>query len=120
MHISVIDAAAIQRGEHAFQLHLIGSACGPGTAEYEARWDRDTGISVIVGSIDACIARGIRDRYSIIRAVAKASLCRRSTVASVLDALSDDATAYRRWLNVSGRYSLRDGSISDPAILITA
>lgn len=119
MNIIIITPSVIGLGAASFETYLQGSLTSPGLAAHRAMARRSTGLRVVVGAIDACIEHNIDSREAIVSAVAKVSLCRRSTIEAVLDALSTGNPDDRRWDYSGGAY--RPATLSSaPAILLAA
>lgn len=87
MQIFSLNEYAISAGKAAFHRYRTAVTCGRASEIYEAGMCRQTGLSVVPGAIVACIEQGSNSEDEIVHAVARVSLCRRSTVSAVLYAL---------------------------------
>jgi hypothetical protein len=83
MKIYTVNATLLAQGRAVFE---AGLRCGP-----------ERGLAVVPGAILAAIENGLTTHSEIERAVAFHSRCRRSTVATVLAALSTERNPNGLW-----------------------
>ncbi|WP_404479317.1 hypothetical protein [Novosphingobium sp. BL-52-GroH] len=95
MHIISCMPHDVGVGRDSFNEYQNYLSCGSLYRNYDFARDRPTGPRMIVGSICACIERGLSRREEIIAAVSKSSRCRTWTVGWVLDEMtSGPGSAY--------------------------
>lgn len=109
MHIIHLDDKSIAAGKAAFSLYRAAVMCGPSADIYDPGMWRDTGIAIIPGAILACIAQGMTTKDEIVSAVARVSRCKRTTVETVLGALTGADPERNLWgLRDQRYYDLRN------------
>jgi len=119
MQIIHITDATIAAGKAAFQSYRTACLCGPSADIYAQGLRRQTGLAVIPGAIVACIEQGMTTEDEILNGVARLSLCRRSTVRSVLVGLSGDDPERNLWCADKNGTFKRLGR-SNPSVLLAA
>jgi hypothetical protein len=114
MQIIHLTEDAIALGVAALDDYCAAMMCGPLAPSYGQRLKRATGLGVVPGAILACIEQGIISEDEIVNAVSRASRCRRSTVRSVLAAITGgEPERFMCKCDPQGRYQLHDSELSD-------
>lgn len=120
MQIITINETTIAAGKAAFQWYKAASMCGSDTAVYDAGMYREQGKPVVVGAIIASIENGMDSEEQIVASVARVSHCRRSTVLTILAALTGNEPTDHLWRVDDGRYSLLQRDAREPKVLLAA
>lgn len=123
MDVITINDATIAAGKAAFEQYKSAVMCGSDTAAYDEGMNREQGKPVVVGAIVASIENGMNREEQILAAVARVSHCRRTTVLTILIALTGSELGKHLWRLSDGRYSLLQRAANDadtPVALIAA
>ena len=114
-----LNAETIGFGRLAFNQYKSATMCGRSAENYEAGMCRRTGLSVVPGAIIACIEQGMIEENEIVNAVARVSLCRRSTVSDVLFALCGTDPDLNLW-SATGRGDFEANNTSRANVILIA
>lgn len=106
MHIFHLDAQIIAAGKKALRGYMAAVLCGPEALAYIPGISRNTGLSMVPGVIVGLIEAGMTTRDELLNGAARATLCRRSTIATFLDALSGEDPARHLWGRTGVHYHL--------------
>lgn len=118
MDIIQIDAGLIAHGKRTFDRYATEGTRRRGRRPAA---ERDTGPRAIVGAVHGCIDAGLDTQNEIESVVARATLCRHTTIRRVLDALTGGDPARHLWRRDGDRYVAHDRSpaAGAPALLLT-
>jgi hypothetical protein len=104
MQIIPLNERSLAIGRKSFDGYLAAQMCGPQAFTYAPGMMRETGLQVVTGAIAAAIESGIADEDSIVNSVARVSRCARSTVRSILIALTGSDPDLHLWGCAHGQH----------------